>query len=139
MLNAVQQSSNVPRIPKVAGYTSEELKAMQRAMLNLFDRWGVSDVNAAVILGGISAKTYRRWKDEDYGRVSRDLADRMSNLLGIHKLLRIVFANSTTGYDWINAPNNAFADKSALSILLQGGMEDILRIRRYLDAARGGW
>lgn len=139
MLNAVQPFLDDPSVPHDAGYSSEELQAMQRAMLNLFGRWGVSDINASVILGGISAKTYRRWKDGDYGRVSRDLADRMSNLLGVHKALRIIFADAVTGYQWVQAPNKAFAEKSPLNILLQGGMEDILRIRRYLDVARGGW
>lgn len=139
MLTAIQTSTDAP-IPNLGeGYTQDELHAMQRAVISLFAKWGVSDVDAAVILGGLAAKTFRRWKDGDYGRVNRDLADRMSNLLGIHKALRIVFTDANRGYEWVQADNKAFAGKSALAILKQGGMEDIIRIRRYLDSLRGGW
>lgn len=139
MLNAIQTSPEVP-IPNLGeGYSQDELHAMQRAVIALFAKWNVSDVDAAVILGGLAAKTFRRWKDGDYGRVNRDLADRMSNLLGIHKALRIIFSEPARGYEWVRADNKAFAGKSALAILKQGGMEDIIRIRRYLDSLRGGW
>jgi hypothetical protein len=139
MLNAIQTSTEVP-IPNLGeGYSQDELHAMQRAVIALFAKWNVSDVDAAVILGGLAAKTFRRWKDGDYGRVNRDLADRMSNLLGIHKALRIIFSEPAGGYEWVQAENKAFSGKSALAILKQGGMEDIIRIRRYLDSLRGGW
>lgn len=139
MLNAIQTSAEL-QIPDLGeGYSQDELHAMQRAIIALFAKWNVSDVDAAVILGGLAAKTFRRWKAGDYGRVNRDLADRMSNLLGIHKSLRIIFSEPARGYEWVQADNKAFAGKSALTVLKQGGMEDIIRIRRYLDSLRGGW
>ena len=100
---------------------------------------GVSDVDAATILGGISPKVYRRWKARDYGRVTQDLADRMSNILGIHKALRIIFAEPGAGYAWIGAANSTFGGRSPLDVMKRGGMDDILRVRRYLDSVRGGW
>ncbi len=112
---------------------------MQRAAINILARWGVSDVDAAVILGGISPKTFRRWKAGDYGRVNRDLADRLSLLLGIHKALRIIFAAPATGYDWMRRPNAQLGGRTPLQLLLQGGMGDLQRLRRWLDAMRGGW
>jgi hypothetical protein len=122
-----------------AAYAPEEIEAMQRTVGAIFGRWGVTDVDAAVILGGISPKTYRRWRDGEYGRVNRDLADRMSYLLGIHKALRIIFAEPAQGYRWMNQPNAKFAGQTPLQILLHGGMEDLRRLRRYLDSVRGGW
>lgn len=71
------------------GYTPAMVQAMQRAMIDLFAHWGVGADDAAILLGGISSKTFRRWKDGYYGRVNRDQADRMSLLLGIHKALRM--------------------------------------------------
>ncbi|WEZ85688.1 MbcA/ParS/Xre antitoxin family protein (plasmid) [Rhizobium sp. 32-5/1] len=139
MLNVVKIGESEPAIGFKSGYGLDEVRAMQRTVLNIFDRWGVSDVDAATILGGISPKTYKRWKDEDYGRANRDLADRMSNILGIHKALRIIFAEPRTGYDWMSAKNSAFAGLTALDVMRRGSMEDIVRIRRYLDSVRGGW
>ena len=121
-----------------SAYSEDEVRAMQRAVINVFARWGVSDVDAATILGGISAKTFRRWKDRDYGRVGRDLADRMSHLLGIHKALRIIFSDPHAGYAWVRSDNAAFQGKSALEIMKYGGMEHIVRIRRYLESVRSG-
>jgi Protein of unknown function (DUF2384) len=122
-----------------AGYAPDEIEAMQRTIGAIFGRWGVTDVDAAVLLGGISPKTYRRWRDGEYGRVNRDLADRMSYLLGIHKALRIIFAEPAQGYRWMNQPNARFAGETPLQLLRRGGMEDLRRLRRYLDSVRGGW
>jgi hypothetical protein len=122
-----------------AAYPTNEIEAMQRTVGAIFGRWGVNDAGAAVMLGGISPKTYRRWRDGEYGRVNRDLADRMSYILGIHKALRIIFAEPTQGYRWMNQPNAAFAGQTPLQLLLRGGMEDLRRLRRYLDSVRGGW
>lgn len=116
-----------------------EIAAMQRAVGAIFARWGVSDVDAAIILGGMSAKTYRRWRGGEYGRVNRDLADRMSYVLGIHRALRIVFREPALGYRWMNQPNAEFAGQTPVRVLLRGGMEDLRRLRRYLDTIRAGW
>lgn len=121
------------------GYSDAEVRAMQRAVLRLFEQWDVSDVDAAIILGGIAPRTVSRWRAGDLGRATRDLADRMSLLLGIHKALRIIFEEPSRGYRWIKAPNEAFGGRSALDILRQGGMADIARLRSYLDSVRGGW
>jgi uncharacterized protein (DUF2384 family) len=122
-----------------AAYAPDETQAMQRTVGAIFGRWGVTDVDAAVILGGISSKTYRRWRDGEYGRVNRDLADRMSYILGIHKALRIIFAEPAQGYRWMSQPNARFDGLTPLQLLLRGGMEDLRRLRRYLDSVRGGW
>ena len=43
------------------------------------------------------------------------------------------------GDAWIKAGNAAFAGSSALDIMLGGELTDLMRVRRYLDAERGGW
>lgn len=125
--------------PLAADYAPNEIEAMQRAMVAIFARWGASDEDAALILGGLSPKTFRRWKAGEYGRVRRDLADRMSLVLGIHKALRIVFAEPGLGYAWMGRPNAAFDGMSPLALLRRGGMADLVRLRSYLDSVRGGW
>ncbi|MFO7854237.1 MAG: MbcA/ParS/Xre antitoxin family protein [Paracoccaceae bacterium] len=117
----------------------EEIRAMQRAIPALFARWEITDAQAAILLGGVSTKTVQRWRDGAFGRAGRDLADRMSHILGIHKALRLLFADPARGYAWIRKPNAAFGGVSALEVMLRGGMEDLQRVRRYLDSARGGW
>ena len=125
--------------PGADPYSVREIEAMQRAVIAIFARWGVTDAQAAVILGSIAPKTFKRWKAGEPGRVNRDLADRMSLLLGIHKALRIVFADPQRGYAWMRRPHETFGGMTPLDLLLRGGMTDLERLRRYLDSVRGGW
>lgn len=118
--------------------SDEEAAAMFRAILNLFRLWAVSDEQAATILD-LPRRTFARWKAEGVGRVGRDGKARLSNLLGIHKALRIVFRETAQRYAWIRKPNEAFGGASALDVMLGGELTDLMRVRRYLDAERGGW
>jgi hypothetical protein len=112
--------------------------AMFRAVINLFDKWDVTDEQAALLLDA-PLRTYRRWKAGDIGRIDRDGKARLSNLIGIHKALRYLFREPERGYRWIKAPNEAFMGRSALDIMLGGELTDLMRVRRYLDSERGGW
>ena len=118
--------------------SEEEAAAAFRAALNLFAKWGLTDDQAATLLD-MPLRSYRRWKSEGPGRISRDGRARLSNLMGIHKALRILFSEPQRGYAWIKTANAAFAGASALDIMLCGELTDIMRVRRYLDAERGGW
>jgi hypothetical protein len=118
--------------------TQDEAAAMFRAVLNLFGKWELTDEQAATLLD-MPVRSYRRWKAEGPGRVSRDGRARLSNLMGIHKALRIIFSEGSRGYSWIRSANDAFAGASALDVMLGGELTDIMRVRRYLDTERGGW
>ena len=111
---------------------------MFRVILNLFRLWGVSDDQAAVILD-LNRRTFSRWKAGGVGRIGRDGKARLANLLGIHKALRIVFRDAARGYAWVKTSNRAFDGASALDVMLQGDLTDLMRVRRYLDSERGGW
>jgi hypothetical protein len=112
--------------------------AMFRAAVNLFRLWQLTDEQAATLLD-LPLTTYRRWKAGSLGRIGRDGKARLSNLIGIHKALRIIFSEKQRGYDWIKAPNATFSGKSALQVMLGGELSDLMRVRRYLDAERGAW
>ena len=118
--------------------TQDEAMAMFRAALNLFGKWGLTDDQAAVLLD-MPLRSYRRWKADGPGRISRDGRARLSNLIGVHKALRIIFTEPQRGYAWIRAANAAFDGASALDVMLGGELTDLMRVRRYLDAERGGW
>ena len=111
---------------------------MFRAAVRLFAHWDITDEQAATLLD-MPVRSYGRWKAGDLGRIDRDGKARLSNLLGIHKALRIIFEDAPRGYRWIKAPNDAFAGRSALEVMLGGELTDLMRVRRYLDAERGGW
>ena len=111
---------------------------MFRAVLNLFGKWDLTDEQAATLLD-MPVRSYRRWKAEGPGRVSRDGRARLSNLMGIHKALRHMFREPERGYAWIGKANAAFGGQSALERMLAGDVTDLAAVRAYLDAERGGW
>lgn len=112
---------------------------MLRAAANIFGLWKLTDKQAAILLD-VPTRSYARWKASGKaGPWSRDLKARLSNLMGVHKALRIVFSERQRGYDWVHASNSAFGGKSALDVMLGGELTDLMRVRRYLDSERGGW
>lgn len=121
-----------------APLTSEEASAMFRAAVSLFRKWAVTDEQAACLLD-LPPRTFARWKSIGPGRIDRDTRARLSNLMGIHKALRLIFQDPERGYRWIQAPNASFGDRSALDVMLGGELTDLMRVRRLLDAERGGW
>ena len=134
-LQLVEKTAFRPLAPEI---TAAEGEAMARAVVNLFAKWGLTDAQASVLLGGLSPRTWARWKVGTIGRVPRDLKARLSNLMGIHKALRIIFTDADRSYGWVNRPNDGFAGASALDVMLAGELTDIMRVRRYLDDIRGG-
>jgi hypothetical protein len=116
----------------------DEAAAMFRAVVNLFRLWSVTDDQAAILLD-LPVRSYRRWKTGELGRLNRDHKARLSNLMGIHKALRIIFNERQRGYAWMRAPNDAFAGRTALDVMFGGELTDLMRVRRYLDSARGAW
>ena len=69
---------------------------MFRAALELFRHWELSDEAAATLLD-LPLRTFRRWKAGEVGRIDRDGKARLSNIMGIHKALRIIFSEPTPG------------------------------------------
>lgn len=127
-----------PRPFRPEPITDEEAAAMFRAVVRLFALWELTDEQASLLVD-LPLRTFRRWKAGDLGRIDRDGKARLSNLMGIHKALRVIFSEPARGYRWIKAPNEAFGGRSALEIMLGGELTDLMRVRRYLDAERGSW
>ena len=121
-----------------APITDAEAAAMFRATVVMFAKWDITDDQAAILLD-VPVRSYRRWKTGEQGRIDRDGKARLSNLMGIHKALRYMFREPERCYRWIKASNEAFRGAAALDIMLGGELTDLMRVRRYLDAARGGW
>lgn len=136
---ALRPAEKTPAAPGSARITDAEAAAMARAVVNLFRLWDVSDREAAVLLGELSPRTWARWKAGAPGRISRDQKTRLSVLMGIHKALRLIFREPERAYGWPRRPNAAFGGATALEVMLGGEITDLMRVRDYLDAERGGW
>ena len=137
-MTALHLVDTAPRNFAPAPVSDAEAAALFRAAVNLFRLWRVTDEQAAVLLD-LPLRSYRRWKAGDIGRIDRDGRARLSNLMGIHRALRVIFREAQRGYAWISAANEAFGGRTALAVMLEGELTSLMRVRRYLDAERGGW
>ncbi|WP_377844008.1 antitoxin Xre-like helix-turn-helix domain-containing protein [Bosea sp. UC22_33] len=124
--------TDIPRI------TANEAAAAARAVVKLFERWKLDDALAREMLGGLPARTYARWKTGEQVRISRDVATRLSLLMGIHKALRLRFIEPERGYAWVNKGNDTFGGRTPVEIMSEGSIFSLARIRACLDAECGG-
>jgi len=120
--------------------TDAETGAMLRACINLAAHWRLDDRESRILLGAPAARTYDRWKTDQFvpSRISRDTRERLSVLMGIHRNLRSLFPDPWRGYRWLRKPNRAFGGESALNRMLAGSIADLAAVRAYLDAELGG-
>lgn len=120
-----------------ARITDAEAQAGARLAVRIFDLWDLTDAESCVLLGGLGARTYSRWKKGQFGNIAVDRRMRLSILAGIHKGLKYLFTENERVYAWVKKPNAHFNGASALDIMLNGHMTDLIAIRDYLDAIRG--
>ncbi|WP_421736551.1 MbcA/ParS/Xre antitoxin family protein [Caulobacter sp.] len=107
------------------------------AFFSLADKWRLSADEQITLLGSPGRSTFFKWKKYG-GSVPADTVERISHLLGIWKSLNILFTVENHACEWLRRPNQYFDGASALSIMLQGGVVDLYKVRWYLDAQRGG-
>ncbi len=107
------------------------------AFLRLAEIWGLSTDQRITLLGSPARSTYFKWKKER-GVMSVDTEERISHLLAIFKALQILFPDPQRADAWLRRSNAFFGDRSALDVMLAGQLADILSVRAYLDAQRGG-
>ena len=113
-----------------------------RAFFNIARDWGLSTDEQMVLLGAPGRSTFFKWKSApETADLKRDTLERLSYLLGIYKALQILLPAATAADAWVKKPNSAplFGGRSALDRMLGGNVADLLAVRQYLDALRGGW
>lgn len=67
----------------------------------------------------------------------QDVRDRITNLIWIRKTLWSLFRDLETENDWLREPHPMLDDRSPLSLLIGGSMEDLLLMREYVESAAG--
>jgi hypothetical protein len=108
-------------------------------VMRLFDHWQLAATEQAAILGlsTASRSALARYRKGEPLADSRDLLDRASHLLGIHKSLRILFPHDRDlAYRWMSTPNRRLGGRP-VDLIVAHGFEGLLAVRRYLDFERG--
>jgi hypothetical protein len=117
-------------------YTPTALKAY----LGIVDHWGLNGTQAAALLA-VSTSTWERMKRnvEKAVPLNQDQLTRLSALIGIYKGLHLLFADDLADR-WPGLPNRGalFGGQSAIDSMIEGGIPQMIDVRRHVDALRGG-
>ncbi len=127
-----------PRSHQLAG--RELGPAALRTFFRIARVWGLEVEEQKTLLGMTSSSTYYKWRKEPPSRVSPDMLERISYVLGIYKALQILLPDERLADRWIRQPNThpLFGGEAPLTRLLSGQVADLYVVRAYLDAERGG-
>ena len=125
-----------------AQWTAESLSGPAlRTFFRIADAWKLKPDEARKILGQPARSTFFQWKQTGAAQLSHDTLERISYVLGIYKALQILLPQPAAADTWVKRPNDAapFGGKRALDRMLAGNVGDLVAVRQYLDAMRGGW
>jgi Protein of unknown function (DUF2384). len=128
--------------PKARVSSKDMSAAGLRTFFNIAQAWGLTAEEQMVLLGAPSRSTFFKWKSNPQAAdLRRDTLERLSYILGIYKALQILLPDASASDAWVKKPNAAplFGGKRALDRMLGGNVGDLLAVRQYLDARRGGW
>jgi transcriptional regulator with XRE-family HTH domain len=139
-MRSSKASRPVPVPTLAVDATSREARArLARRITTLVGHWGLSAAEQAAALGISpgSRSTLVRYRAGEPLADDRDLLDRASHLLGIHKSLRILFPHDRDlAYAWMTTGNRRLGARP-IDLIVQHGFEGLLALRRYLDFLRG--
>jgi hypothetical protein len=125
------------------GITQEAMAAAGlRAFFNIARDWKLSVDEQLILLGSPGRSTMFKWRGAPgTARVPRDTLERLSYIVGIYKSLQILLPLHEAADGWVRKPNAAPLANggSALERMLGGNVSDLVAVRQYLDAVRGGW
>lgn len=110
-----------------------------KAYARVAEGWGLK-LQEAAGLADMSESTWKRAKKPGFtGELTKDQLLRLSAVIGIYKSLELYFSVPLSR-NWMTRPNTGplFGGRRPIDTAIEDGLPQILAIRTYLDALRGG-
>lgn len=126
-------------ISKALGEELGRLTGPIQFVLKLLGFWRLQTSDAVGLLGFNSVDAEHvaavlRGREQFRGR---DVRDRIAHLFHIRATLRSLFRDLETENNWLREPNPLLDEKSPLSLMLGGSMEDLLLTKEYVQSVAG--
>lgn len=110
-----------------------------KAYARVAGAWSLN-LKEAAALADMSESTWKRARKPDFaGELTKDQLLRLSAVIGIFKSLELYFSEPLSR-TWFTRPNSGplFSGARPIDTAIEGGLPQILAVRTYLDALRGG-
>jgi hypothetical protein len=133
---AFDQAPNLANAAERERLSSSAIKAF----VQIAGKWGLGEVQARGLLGGIASSTFHAWKTEPRTKkLDQDTLMRISLVIGIYKALNIYFGKPWADR-WVTLANRGpmFAGQAPIDYMLRHGQPGMIQLRRMLDTWRGG-
>ena len=105
----------------------------------IFDLWGLASESACDLLGGISDRTWQRWKKgPERQMLDQDQLTRASLIIGIHRALRMLYSKAyADAWPTLDDQHPLFAGRTPVYAMSRGGIPAMHVTRQLLDGWRG--
>lgn len=113
-----------------------DLSRLAQMVMSLFDHWNLSSEDQAFLLGLAPRNRDALGRYREGARVgtTREEYERVGQLLGIHRSLRLLFPrNRDVAYGWMKMCNRAFGGMTPVDAIKEYGFAGLLMVRAYLD------
>jgi hypothetical protein len=112
-----------------------------RTFFSIAAAWQLSVQEQRALLGWPAASTFHKYKAGEHGALTFDTLTRLSLVIGIYKSLQLLYPERAFADAWPRMPNShaIFGGRPALTLMTDGGIDGLFRVRRLLDSRRGGW
>ncbi|HEY7501728.1 MAG TPA: antitoxin Xre-like helix-turn-helix domain-containing protein [Vicinamibacterales bacterium] len=112
-----------------------------RTFFNIAAAWKLSVTEQRGLLGWPASSTFHKYKAGDHGTLSFDTLTRLSLVIGIYSGLQVLYPEPAFADAWVKAANShpLFGGRPALTLMIDGGIDGLYKVRRLVDARRGGW
>jgi hypothetical protein len=112
-----------------------------RTFFHISEAWTLTVAEQRALLGWPANSTFHKYKAGRIGTLSFDTLTRISLVLGIYTSLQILYPEPEFADRWVRMPNShqMFGGRPALTLMVDGGIDGLHRVRRLLDGRRGGW
>lgn len=123
----------------MAEMSIEDQISLTKGIMEILDGWGVPPA-AIITLLALPEKTptraIRRYRENTPFPLTAEVEERIEHIIGITDALRTSYPhNPNMGAMWIRQRSKKLNDQIPLNIILEGGLEGVIEIRKHLDCS----
>lgn len=112
---------------------------LTRAIMGILDAWGMNAKQQVELLNlppKTPTRALRRYREDTPFPQTNEVDERLEHIVGIVDALRTTYPhNPSMGNLWMNQSNKKFQDRSPLHVMVEEGLDGIMRVRSHLDCA----
>lgn len=123
-------------------FSVDEMSALTRAVISHMDEWKISAEHMLTILGldeEVRPRHLQQYRQGDKAFPQTPvMMDRIDHIVGIADALRTTFPfSSQMRVMWLSKPHRRFQRRDPLTVMLEEGVDGLMRVRIEVDCAYG--